>query len=160
MKKKKFWKENTFNEHAINFTNIIINIYIDFKNAIQSRNPKPTTNPMMEWLTFWTSNDSHARQEEHHRLCLLPGTVCGCHIHDTDPTTNFVLFFQFNRTLRPDIIDGFTRIYTTSWFGWKAHLRYVYLCVPITLSFTLINKFQTHTQTNTQIYTSYTHTHS
>lgn len=84
---------------------------------MQQLNATPTQTNITNGTMTYTSNGSDARQEEHHRLRLLPGAVCGCHIHDTDPTTNVVLFFQFDRTLRPDIIDGFTGIYTTSRFG-------------------------------------------
>lgn len=55
-----------------------------------------------------------AWQEEHDHLLVLSRAVCGYHIHDTDPTKDVVLFFQSNRPVCTDIVDGAAGIHTAT----------------------------------------------
>lgn len=65
-------------------------------------------------LANFDRNRRDARQEEHNHILVLSRAVRGHHVHDTDSTEDAVLFFQFNRPVCTDIIDGAAGIHTAT----------------------------------------------
>lgn len=68
-----------------------------------------------------TSRD--AGQEEHNHVLVLPRAVRGHNVYDTDSAADAVLFFQFNRPLRADIIHGAPGLYTATRLRRKINFR-------------------------------------
>lgn len=65
-------------------------------------------------ITNETKKNRYARNQEHNKLCVLSRTIRRYHIHNSNTTSNVILFFQFNRTVRFNFIDGPARLHITT----------------------------------------------
>lgn len=65
-------------------------------------------------LCLFHSPRRDAGPQEHHNLRVLPRAVRRRHVHDKDPPPDAVLFFQFNRAVRPDFVHGAARLHVAA----------------------------------------------
>lgn len=70
-----------------------------------------------------THTNRRAGQTQRNLLQLLSGTIHRHHIRHHHPAPDAVLFFQFNRTMRANCINGAARICAAARFGRKTIAR-------------------------------------
>lgn len=76
--------------------------------------------------TETTNHRRNAGRQEHDHVRVLPRTVRGRNVHDTDPPEDAVLFFQFNCAVCLNFIDGAARLHVAARLGREVDTGWVF----------------------------------
>jgi len=96
-------------------------LYLCLCLCLDPKYPCPKlTNPILSF--------SHAGKEEYNSLRLLPRTICRYHLYYTNTSPNIILFFQFNRAMCANLIDGPLGLHIAAGLGRETDAGWV--CQP------------------------------